>query len=57
MKKIFMKSNKNFIFQNPEFSDFIEGEIKISYGDTTLLKEEFNYALPKTLLESGLKNN
>ena len=30
MKKIFMKSNKNFIFQNPEFSDFIEGEIKIS---------------------------
>ena len=54
MKKIFMKSNKNFIFQKPEFSDFIEGEIKISYGDTTLLKEEFNY-VPKTLLESGLK--
>ena len=54
MKKIFMKSNKNFIFQNPKFSDFIEGEIKISYGDTTLLKEEFNY-VPKTLLESGLK--
>ena len=54
MKKIFLHSNKTLIHQTPEFSNFINGEIKISYGDTSLLKKEFNF-IPKTSLESGLK--
>lgn len=54
MKKIFLESNKTLFHKTPDFSNFIKGEIKTSYGDTSLLEKEFNF-VPKTLLEPGLK--